>query len=255
MKKLADFPEYVTAAAKLAEVKARLASAQAECNSLLRNIEGARSKTESLSDQAQRMLNGDDATVADIGSMRDRYGRACRQVALHTEVVRLATWRVEQARAEASREICEAARPEFSRLVEAELQAGMALLAAQNARREYWQGLHYSGVLMATMPALAPVLRATFSTRRGFSGCAWPMPSRRVTSRPTPSSALCAAPTRPTRYSALASGCWRPAWRHRRSGDRGRRPHRQACAGPVDSHAGCSASLGRRRLAIVKLEI
>lgn len=159
MKKLADFPEYVTAAAKLAEVKARLASAQAECNSLLRNIEGARSKTESLSDQAQRMLNGDDATVADIGSMRDRYGRACRQVALHTEVVRLATWRVEQARAEASREICEAARPEFSRLVEAELQAGMALLAAQNARREYWQGLHDSGVLMATMPALAPVLR------------------------------------------------------------------------------------------------
>ena len=159
MKKLADFPEYVTAAAKLAEVKARLASAQAECDSLLRAIEGARDRRETLADQAQRLLSGDEGAGVDLGNLRERYARACRQVGLLTEVVRLATQQVEQARAEASREICEAARPEFSRLVAAELKAAHALLAAQDARREYWQGLHGGGVAMAHLPQVSQLVR------------------------------------------------------------------------------------------------
>lgn len=156
---LESYPEFVAAESKLAEVKARLSAAEAECDSLLRAIEGARDRRETLADQARRMLGGDDAAAVDLGSMREQHSRARRQVALLQEVVRLATQQSEDERAKASAAICEAVRPEFSRLVQAELKAGMALLVAQDARRGFWQDLHDSGVSMGTLPQVSQLVR------------------------------------------------------------------------------------------------
>lgn len=159
MKTLSDFPEYVAARAKLTEVQARHAAAVAERDSLLATIEGQRGRTETLADQAARLLEGDDGAVVDVGNLRDQYGRACRRVALLGEVVHLAKQRVEAERAKASATICEQARPEFAKLVHAELQVAHDLLLAQDRRREFWQSLNDSGVSIATLPSIAPLVR------------------------------------------------------------------------------------------------
>ncbi|ANX05392.1 hypothetical protein PG2T_15170 [Immundisolibacter cernigliae] len=75
------------------------------------------------------------------------------------EVVRLATQQAEIERAKASREICEAVRPAFAKLVQDELKAARDLLVAQDRRREFWQGLHDSGVSMGTLPQVSQLVR------------------------------------------------------------------------------------------------
>lgn len=159
MKQLTDFPGYAAAVEKLNEVKAKHAAAIAERDALLSTIEGARDKTESLADQAQRLLSGADTAGVDLGSLRERYSKACRQVGLWGEVVRLAQQKADIERGKASEVICAAARPKFSALVLAELKAAHALLAAQDARRTFWQTLNDAGVLMGHLPATAPLVK------------------------------------------------------------------------------------------------
>lgn len=163
MKELKDFPAFQAAADKLAEVQDRHRAAIEERAELLRAIEGTRGRTESLSDQAQRLLAGDDSAVADVGTMREQYARACRQVGLLAEVERLARQRVEDERARASEVICTEARPKFAALVSAELRAAHALLTAQQARREFWQTLNDTGVSMAHLPPVADLVKGTIN--------------------------------------------------------------------------------------------
>ena len=163
MKTLKDFPDFVAAASKLTEVQAQHRAAEVERDQLLAAIEGARDRTESLSDQAQRLLSGDEGAVADLGTLREQHSRAGRRVALLAEVERQAKQRVEAERAAASREICEAVRPKFAALVLAELKAAHDLLAAQDRRRTFWQDLADAGVSMGSMPSLAPMVRATLN--------------------------------------------------------------------------------------------
>lgn len=158
MKTLNDFTDYVAAADKLAEVTARHAGAVVARDALLTELNNASARPASLEDAAQRLLDGG-VDLPAPGSLREQYGSAQRQVSLLAEVVRLAKQRLEDARAIASQTICAEARPEFSRLVLVELQAAHALLVAQQARRDYWQGLNDAGVSMATLPGVAPTLK------------------------------------------------------------------------------------------------
>lgn len=159
MKTLNDFTAYVEAVEKLNEVKAKHAAAIAERDALLATIEGARDKTESLADQAQRMLAGTDTAGVDLGTLRGRHGKSVRQVGLWQEVVRLAQQKADIERGKASEVICEQAKPAFAELVQAELKAAHALLSAQDIRREFWQGLSDAGVSMGHLPAVAPLVR------------------------------------------------------------------------------------------------
>ncbi len=161
-KKLSDFQGYQAAEQKLAEVQTQHRAAIAERAELLATIEGTRGRTETLADQAQRLLSGDDSAVADVGDLRERYARVGRQVSLLGEVVRLAQQRADDERGKASASICESARPEFSKLVLAELKAARELLAAQDRRRTFWQDLADAGVSMATMPSVAALVKGGF---------------------------------------------------------------------------------------------
>ncbi len=159
MKILQDFPDYAAAATRLSELKGELSAAHNEHAVALAAINGAAKRQSALTDQATAYMDSGEALPGRTPGDREALRKSSDHIRLLNEAVRIQRGLEDQARAAASKIICDTARPEFVRLVMAELRAAHALLTAQAARRDCWQNLDASGVSMATLPPVAGLVK------------------------------------------------------------------------------------------------
>lgn len=158
----ADFPAFTAAAARLSELGAAHAQLDAELDAARMERADAGFKPSRLEDEARALLSGDGGTAVAAPTL-EAVAEMAKRGRLLREATRLQKKAVDELRAEISREIAEASRPEYSAILGRMAAALVTLSEAAEEEAEFRDRFQREGIAFAGVIPPAPLQWARLS--------------------------------------------------------------------------------------------
>lgn len=158
----ADFPEFVAATAKLAELGAACSQLEAELDAARLERADAGGKPSRLEDEARAFLSGDGGTAVAAPTI-EAVGEMVKRLRLLREAMRLQRRAVDELRAKLSREIAQSSRAEYSAILARMATALVTLSEAAEDEAQFRDRFQREGIAFTSVVPPAPLPWARLS--------------------------------------------------------------------------------------------